>query len=143
MPRNSPKRNSKLTDSDKALVAKVVLDSPGGVTPSQERGLALALRRTREKTKQLIQEAQEDFAGDAPDYVSMHKRATQEALADKQYDAALKGAQWAINHISLDGARLTEKEQSGPTGSRIMIGIKVGGVNQPNTAIDITPSEAE
>ena len=95
----------------------------------------MALRRTRATTKRLIEEAREDFAGDAPDYVRIHREATERALALDNHDAALKGAQWAINHISLDGARLTEKEAAGPTGSRILIGIKLGGVDQK--AIDI------
>ena len=136
MPRQQ-KRHGKVTDSDKALIARVVLDQPGGMSRAQEHGLALALRRTRETTRKLIEEAREDFAGDAPDYVRIHREATESALMLHDHDAALKGAQWAINHISLDGARLTEKEAVGPTGSRILIGIKVGGMNQQDTVIDV------
>lgn len=136
MPRQQ-KRHGKVTASDKALIARVVLDQPGGMSRAQTNGLAMALRRTRATTKKLIEEAREDFAGDAPDYVRIHKQATERALEMDNHDAALKGAQWAISHIALDGARLTEKEAAGPTGSRILIGIKVGGVNQQDTAIDM------
>lgn len=132
------KRHGRPTKDDKAAVARVVLAEPGGeLSVAQVRGLAMTLRKSRECIRKMVDEARENFAADAPDYVRMHRQATEQALQAENYDAALKGAQWAINHISLDGTRLTEKETAGPTGSRILIGIRVGGVNQKDTAIDV------
>lgn len=135
MPRG--KRSGALTKADKELVARVVLDHPCEVAPQQVNSLAKALRRSRTAIKQAVEEARENFVESAGRYVEIHRAATEQALSDGDNETALKGSQWAIAHISHDGARVVEKESSEPSGNRIMIGIRVGGVNQDAIALSV------
>ena len=120
------KRMGVPTKADKALVAQVVLDQPAEITPAQITGLAKTLRRSKDAIKQMIEEARENFVAGAERYVEIHREATEAALADGDNEQALKGAQWALQNISAEGVRVVEKTVEASSGSRIMIGIKLG-----------------
>ena len=123
------KRMGVPTKADKALVAQVVLDQPAEITPAQITGLAKTLRRSKEAIKQMIEEARENFVVGAKRYVDIHRAATEAALADGDNEQALKGSQWALQNISAEGVRIVEKAVDGPVGTKIMVGIKLGGLS--------------
>ncbi len=126
------KRMGKATASDKALVAQVVMDQPGEVSPQQVRALATTLKRTPAMIKALVADARERFVSRAGDYVDIHFNATQKAsLSDdpKSLDVAVKASQWAIQNLSGEGARVVDKASTEPQGQRIFIGVRIGGVD--------------
>jgi len=145
--RQSLKRVGPLTVAEKNLVAQVVLDQPGELRPSQINGLARALRRSKEAVRSMIEEAQEAFRANASRYVEVHMKATEEALAHGSMDGkeiAMKGAQWAIERMSGEGARIIEPKvtDAGQGGPRVMIGIRVGGVDATKEpVIDVSATE--
>jgi acyl-CoA reductase-like NAD-dependent aldehyde dehydrogenase len=137
-PQKSYKRYGVPTDADKAVVAQMVMDHPSEVSTKQVNALAVALRRPRHVIKELVERARENFVSHAEDYVRLHFETTQKAAEQddpKALDAALRGSQWALEHMGAEGVRVVEK--AGPTekGSKILIGIKVGGIDQPTTTI--------
>lgn len=131
------KRAGPVSKVEREFVAQFLADQPREITPRQERALAQTLRRSKDVIKTLIEEARENFVAGAQDYVNIHKQATQGALHTLDFDAALKGSQWALEHISAEGARIVDppKAVTGSTGPRIQIGIKVGGIDNPVTEI--------
>ncbi len=135
------RRQGSVTQAERDLVSAFVLDQPGPITPKQERALTAALRRTPETVKGLIEDARLEFAGHAGRYVEVHAKAVDDALASGTVtglDTAIRGSQWAIEKISSDGARVVDKAAGGESGgTKILIGIQVGGVDAPATAITI------
>jgi len=148
--RQSVRRAGAPSTAEKNLVAAVVLDNPGEIKPSQINGLAKALRRSPAAVKSMIEDARAKFQGNAGRYVEVHMQATEAALrrgSDRALEVATKAAQWAIERSSGEGARVldpkVEAGESGSKGPRIMIGIKVGSVDSPNTEIPIDATITE
>lgn len=139
-PKKRAKRMGSTTIPEKNLVAAFVADQPAALTPAQIGGLARTLRRSKEATLALIEEARESFVGAAGKYVDIHLKATQDAAAlgtANGLDIAQKGAQWAMENVSAGGARIVDKAVAGPSGTKILVGITVGGIDAPKTVIDI------
>lgn len=122
--------------ADKDLIANLVLQQGGELSATQIRALALATKHTRAAIKRLIETARDDFVASAGRYVEIHKQATEGALAEGDHEQALKGSQWAMEKISGEGVRIVEKENTNATGSRIMIGIRVGGIDDPVVKVE-------
>lgn len=129
------KRGGSMSKVEKDFIAQFVQDQPTGITPTQERSLAKVMRRSRETIKSALEEAKDKFVASAERYVDIHRAATEAALATGDNEQALKGSQWALTNIGAEGARIIDKQTEAPTGSRIMIGIRVGGVDKPITAV--------
>lgn len=123
-----PRRQGPLTQPEKALVAQVVMDQPGEVTQTQVLGLSRSLRRSPEAIRTMIAEARENFVASAGDYVAIHKQATQAALDEGEYETALKGSQWAMTNLSGEGQRIVDKPTGEAAGTKVMIGIQMGGM---------------
>lgn len=130
-PKKVFKRAGSPSQPEKALVAQFVLDQPRELTNGQISGLARTLRRSKDVVKKLIDEARDNFVANAGRYVDIHIAATEGALSEGDHEVAAKAAQWAMEHTSAEGSRIVEKAQTGPVGSRIQIGIKVGGIDAP------------
>ena len=118
---------------DKAVVAEVVSVAAvlaTKVSEPQITALTKVLARSRASIKKMVEDARENFVESAGDYVEIHKEATINALADGDNETAAKAAQWAITNLSYDGARIIDKPTAEPSGSRIFIGVKLGGKNE-------------
>ena len=138
------KRQGSPTKAEKELVAQFVMDQPGGITPRQTTSLARVLRRSKELTKQMIEDARENFVESAGRYVDIHKQATEAALANgdaKSLEVAVRGSQWALENLSEEGVRIVDKASSESTGTKIMVGIQVGGIQHPDTVIQVKTPE--
>jgi hypothetical protein len=140
--RKNTRRQGSITKAERALVKQVILDQPAELTPRQITGLSAGLRRSKDAIKTLIQEAREDFAASAKEYVDVHAQATAGALATMDFEVAGKLAQWGMTNISAEGVRIVDKPEHGPTGAKILIGIRVGGINQDAMAIPVIEAEA-
>ena len=128
----NPKRGGSPTKAEKELVAQFVLDQPAEVTPRQVNALAKVLRRSKELTKQLIEDAKDNFVESAGRYVEIHREAVEAALLNgdsKSLEVAVKGSQWAIESLSSDGTRIVEQPNVDSGGVKVMVGIKLGGMN--------------
>lgn len=127
------KRKGPITKVETALVTQVVLDQPGGIKPAQVTALARALNRPIDLIKPIVEAARTKFVTNVARYVDIHMTATEGALAEGDHEQALKGSQWAIQNMAHEGVRVVDKitgeTNSGP---RVVIGIKVGGVDQTN-----------
>lgn len=124
--------------AEKAMVAQVVQDFPGEVGPTQVKALATTLKRTKEAVKAMIDQARENFVSEAESYVNIHKQVVTTALANgdaKSLDVALKGSQWALENIGSDGSRVIEVAKAGPGGTKVMVGIQIGGMRTPETIV--------
>jgi len=124
-------RQGPVTQNEKDLVAAYVMDQPSAVTPDQENALAVALKRTPLVVKRLIQDARQNFAAKAGRYVEVHMEATEKALQAGTVtglDVALRGSQWAIERIAEDGARVVDKATEQNAGTKIVLGIQMGGI---------------
>jgi hypothetical protein len=140
------KRRGRPTAAEKDFVAQLVMDNPGPMTKSQTDALARVLRRPKEVTLNLIEQARENFQARAGSYVDMHHQAVQTALANgdpKSLEVATRGSQWAIEKISGEGARIVESgpAQVGPGGPRVMIGIKIGQSDEHKVIAQVEQDE--
>jgi hypothetical protein len=135
------KRPGAPTAAEKDFVAQLVADQPAEMTDSQVNALARTLRRTKETTKGIIEEAKNRLIDRSARYADIHILATEAALADGDNEQALKGSQWALTNISGEGSRIVEKAVVEQGGAKIMIGIKLGGIDQPVTAIALAAPE--
>jgi hypothetical protein len=136
------KRPGGVTVAEKELVAQFVLDQPCEITPSQTNALSRVLRRSKELTRSLIEEARENFQSSASHYVEVHKQAVDTALANgdaKSLSVAVEGSQWALESMGADGVRIVDKptKDKGISGPRILIGVAVGGIKDPQTVVSI------
>ena len=130
------KRFGKPTKDDKAIVAAIVMQTPQAVTERQVTGMALALNRSREMIKRLVGDARADLAANAGMYVAAHREATEKALADGSVaglEVAAKASQWAMEKIAAEGVRVIDRDKQESTGTRVMVGIKLGGANDQPT----------
>lgn len=126
------RRIGPVTDAERDLVAKFVQDQPAELSTKQVNALSTVLRRTKEKTIELIEQARERLIDSAKDYVNAHKKAIQMALANgdaKSLEVAVRGSQWAMENISEGSTRIVDKGSTGPQGTQILIGVKIGGMN--------------
>lgn len=141
----APNRQGPLSAQEHAIVAAFVEEQPGPVTTQQANDLAAAMRRTPAAVKRMIEEARADFASKAGRYVTIHAEATEAALKSGTVtglDTALRGAQWAIERMAADGARVIDKPSAGSGGSKILIGIQVGGIGPvATTAVSVPAPE--
>ena len=101
------------------------------------------MRRPRKTMKKLIEEARTKFISRASRMVDTYFQATEGALKDGQFDVASKSAQWYIQNVSSEGARIIDRPETGKTGGTVQIGIKVGGIDQPVTAIAVPTSASD
>lgn len=127
------KRFGSLSKIEKQVIAQVVHDSPAEVTPQQVSALALTLRRSPEAIRNAVADARESFSADALNYVEIHKQTVEAALKagdSKSLEVARKGSAWAITNIAHEGKRVIDRPESGPQGSKIIIGIRIGGIKQ-------------
>ena len=132
-----PRKLGPMSQAEKNLVAQVVTDSALEPTSTEIKTLAVALRRSPTTIKKTIDEARDKFVESAKDYVEMHKEAVVQALANGSVDGleqAIKGSQWAMEHISGEGSRIVEKEAKSEGGVKVMVGVKVGGMNTEITS---------
>lgn len=140
-PKKPSHRYGPPTDAEHALVAAVVADQPATITPAQTKALGTVLRRTESAVEKMINKAREKFVLSAEQYVDLHKKATEKALAKGDLMVATKAAQWALANMSAEGVRVVDKPSADVGGSRINIGIRVGGVDAPMDAITVEPTE--
>jgi hypothetical protein len=135
------KRAGLPTKAEQSIVAQFVADQPREVTESQVTSLSKLLRRSKDVVRGLIEKAREEFQDSAGFYVKAHRTAVEQALETtdrfgnrdaKALDAAMRGAQWAIENVSAEGVRIVDKakDAGGPTGPRIMVNIALGGLNK-------------
>jgi hypothetical protein len=132
------KRPGSPSDAEKGLVADVVANSPGGLSPTQQNALATVLKRGRGVVKQMVEDAAMTLAERAGRYADIHLQTTEAALANgdaKSLEVAARASQWAMENINVDGTGVVEKPASKPTGPSVMIGIKLGGMQTPSDVI--------
>ena len=134
------KRSGCPTKTEKAIVAALALDAPRAITPSQTTAIARMFNRSEGAVKNMVAQARENFTNDALHYVDIHRAAAEGALATNDFDTARKAAAWAIEHVSSEGKRIVEKAESGPSGVRIMLGVRLGGLEQQEVAIAFSES---
>jgi len=125
-------RRGRIPRAQEALVAKVVAD--GEVTEAQLQGLSMALQRPESTIKHMIQTARRHFNENAEHYVKTHREVVDKAAASedpKALEVAVRGSQWAIEHMSADGERIIDKDTKGPSGVQVFVGLKFGGMKTP------------
>lgn len=134
------KRAGNLSKAEKQFVAQIVQDQPRPLQVNEINSLAKVMRRSRETIKQAVEDARDNFVVSAGRYVDIHKQATEQALTDGDNETALKGSQWYLEHVGAEGVQIVDKAKAVPSGNKIMIGIKIGGIDSPTSTIDI-PNE--
>ena len=146
-----PRRVGTTTQEEKDLVRQFVMDQPGEIQPRQERSLALTMRRSPDTVRHLIAEAKLHLGEAVEHYVDVHRQAVDTALANgdaKSLEVAVRGSQWAMENIAVDGVRVIEQASKTPTGPRIMIGVRIGGANttdnggNPDTVVNVINGES-
>ena len=140
------KRNGAVTKVEKDLIARVIADQSAEMTTSQVNALAIVTRRSRATIKKAVEEAHETFVDRSQRYVDIHLQTVEAGLSsgtDKGLEVAQRGSQWAIENISEGGARIVEKASKDEnTGARIMIGVRIGGIDESKTAIAVKAEDA-
>lgn len=134
------KRPGNITEPERQLVAQLVHEHPRELSPAQVNGLAKAMRRSPAIVKELVEQAKEEFVSQADHYVRVHRKVVDDALANgdpKSLSVALEGSQWFLEKVSEQGARVIEKEAKAEVGQRVMIGIRIGAVDQPVDVVTI------
>lgn len=131
------KRAGQTTKAERAIVKALVKDSPSEITPIKTQQLAKVFNRSVSTVKKMLQKAREDFTADASFYVDAHRSSVEGALATFDFDVARKGAAWAIQNLSGEGKRIVDKAEAGPSGVRIMVGVRLGGVVQSEADVDV------
>jgi hypothetical protein len=96
-----------------------------------------------------VREAREALKEKALDLFEQYDNAIKVALANGEYDVALKHLQWLIEHMPAeDGERMVDasvNKEGGEVraiGPQINLGIMLGGVSQPGDGpkvIEVTP----
>lgn len=124
------KRAGPVSETERDFVTQFVQDQPRAITIGQERTLAKVMRRSPAVVKELVQDARERFVEQAEHYVTIHRRAVDGALESGDYEEARKGSEWYLTHVSGAGERIVDKNaDSGPQGTKILVGIRVGGIS--------------
>lgn len=148
-PKKKPRarRTGPLTKAERQITKMLVKDSPQTITPNQTTALARMFKRPVSTVKSMLTRAREDLASDASFYVDAHRQVVEDALAingPQALDIARKAAAFAITNISGEGKRLIDKQESGPQGTRIFIGVKLSNMAvQPETTIDMSSDAVE
>jgi hypothetical protein len=124
-----PGKRGPVTLHEKEAVASIVMDHPGPLSEIEAQALAVAFRRSPDTIKGLIDDARATFAAKAGRYVEIHAQATEDALKTGELDTALKGSQWAIERIAQDGSRVVDKTTDQTGGTKIILGISMGGIS--------------
>lgn len=148
------KRHGPVSPTERTLVQQFVKDQPREVTPAQVTALSRVLRRSKDVVKQLVEDAREAFVAEASFYVSGHKLAVERALnvqtKDGEYDAkaldvAARASQWALENLSAEGQRVVDAKSAnkGDGGTKIMVGIQLGGMNAPSAVVTEIPPEPD
>ena len=130
--RRHPAKIGRPTTAERELAVQTTLARMDQDPPEK---IARLVSRDTATIKALIKSARQDLQSRAGDYVAAHWNATK--VAADLGDA--KPAQWALERISEGEQRVVEKEKAGSTSPNITIGIKLGGIPQPQAAIDVTP----
>lgn len=94
-----------------------------------------------------VKEAREAFKAKADKFVAQYELAIDEAIKNKDFEAATKAIQWALEHMASDddGTKIIDigidrpKGDNIKTGPQINIGFQLGGISQPKAieAIDV------
>jgi len=127
------KRIGAITQTEKELVAAVVMDQPREMSVVQVNSLAKALRRSREQMRELVENARDNFVCRAERYVDIHLETAEAALANgdaKSLEVASRSAQWAMENMASDGVRIVDKPTKEDTSPKVYVGIKIGGLNE-------------
>lgn len=139
--RRDPKRRGAVTGAEKAMVKQFVGDLKEPATKAQVRALATLTRRTPLAIKRMIEEARQQFIGKARRYVEIHGEAVEEALQTGDLEQAIKGSQWAITNLSAEGVRIVDKPNADAGGTKVMIGVQIGGIDKEKVIVgQIAPS---
>lgn len=139
-----PKRrvSAFISTAEKTLVDQIVRDIPHEITTHQVTALSHLLERPIPTVRKMIEDARTRFVESAGRYVDIHLQSTEGALADQDYETAAKAAQWALTNISGEGARVVDRaDDGGPSGPKVMIGIKLGGLEADTRHVAITAEE--
>lgn len=141
------KRRGGLSDAEKDIVTQIVQDQPREMSPARVNALAKGLGRSRAAIQNVVTQARERFIEQADRYVDIHRDATEAALAEGDNRTAQAGAQWYLENVAGEGVRIIDKsKEEAPKGTRIMIGISLGGTTTSDASkalephvIDVTP----
>ena len=117
--------------AEKQFIGQLVADNGGVLTKRQVKAAAELLQRQPRMIRKHIERARREFNGRALKYVDLHMKAVEDGINTgdpKGIEAGMKGAQWAIERISHEGARIVDKEANQPSGTRVMVGIQIGGL---------------
>lgn len=139
-----PRRKFRLSPAEKDIIAEVVQKSETPITTEQVKGLALTLNRRKETIKKAIEAAREDFAESAGEYVRAHKEVVTRGLEDgsvKGLEQARLGAEWAMENMSLEGSRVIDKPTKEGSGVQVFVGVKIGGMKDPETPVEVVTGE--
>jgi hypothetical protein len=128
-PKKVFKRGGAPSDTERDFVAQYLQDQPTEVTKAQVTSLAKVLRRSPAAIRSIIEDARDEFAASAGMYVNIHKQAATGALESGDFEVAMKGAQWYMEHVGLEGVQIVQKQAAQVQGNKIMIGIRIGGVD--------------
>lgn len=126
-----------------AIVAHSVGTAKRELTPHDIAALATVTHTSKDRIRELVKKAKETFAESALDYVNIHKSATEAALASGDLKVAVEASQWAIERASHDGVKIVEKDAASGTGTKIMIGIRLGGQRETINGAPIGVFEGE
>jgi len=110
------------------------------IPASTEKALAGELGITRQQVKLLIERARLNLAARAEHYVAAHYESVRLGLAagdSRGLRVAAQASQWALERIVEDGKRVVEAPQQGPAGSKVIVGIAIGGAAKPEPVIDV------
>lgn len=141
-----PAKNALKLQTTTAIVQNLIDRKKGLVTERDVHALVRVTGTPKDQLVAIIEDARTKFSGAAVEYVDMHKEATRAALDlgrdggdAKALDVATRAAQWAIEKAGHAGKRVIEKEQAavGSTGTKIMIGISLGGKNPTYTDAEV------
>ncbi len=125
------KRQGKLSEAEVDLVTQLVQDQPREMPESQINALAKGLRRSRARIKEVVENARDRFVEQTDRYVDIHRQATEGALDTDDFKTAQLGAQWFLENVAAEGARMIDKAKvEAPKGTQIMIGIRMGGTTE-------------
>ena len=143
-----PKRQGPLSNGEKLIVSEFAAEQPSEISKQQVQALAKTLNRSTETIANAVTRARESFVSRAERYADAHAEAMEAALANgdaKSLEVATKASQWAMTNLSHEGKRIIEKEVVSPVVPRVMIGVKIGGLDldkiQESGAVIVTDAE--
>jgi hypothetical protein len=141
------KRRGSITKVERDFVTQFVQDQPRELSSRQVSALSTVTRRSKAVIKTLIEEARDSFVEQADRYVQIHREAVEGALESGDHEQAIKGSQWYLEHVSSEGARIVDKAAAGPAGTKIMLGISLGGMSASTVdalqTVNVTPKRQD